>query len=82
MSPVNQYVFTAALSLPPASRAELAELLWASLPEEPADSPLDEEVKAAWLAEAARRMKEVEEGKVQLISGEDVLQRLRTKSKP
>ena len=82
MSTTAQPVFEMALSLPPASRAELAEMLWSSLPDEPIESPLDADIRAAWLAEANRRMKEVEQGKVELIPGQDVIERLRARMQP
>ena len=75
----DQSVFAAALELPPPARAELAELLWASLPDEPTEEPLDESVKAAWLTEANRRMHEVASGEVKLIPGEAVMARFRGK---
>ena len=75
----EQFVFTAALELPPPARAELAELLWASLPDEPIDAPIDESVKAAWLAEANRRLQEVASGQVKLIPGDMVMARFRGK---
>lgn len=48
---------TRAMALPPASRAELAELLMQSLEEED-----DKAVKSAWLAEIHRRDQEIRAG--------------------
>jgi putative addiction module component (TIGR02574 family) len=36
-------------------------------------------VDEAWIAEAKRRMDEIDEGKVQLIPGEEVMSRLRAR---
>jgi putative addiction module component (TIGR02574 family) len=77
MSESDRALFNAALSLPPASRAELAELLWASLPDQPVDTEVSNDVRAAWAEEAKRRMKEVDDGKVDVIPGEVVMARLR-----
>ena len=68
-------VVSAAMSLPPQARAVLAEQLLASL-----ESSQDD-VDAAWRAEIERRVKEIEEGKVQLISGEQVMSELRAELK-
>ena len=40
-----------------------------------------EEVEAAWRAEIERRVKEIDEGKVQLIPGEQVMNELRSQLK-
>ena len=68
-------VVSAAMSLPPQARAVLAEQLLASL-----ESSQDD-VDAAWRAEIERRVKEIEEGEVQLISGEQVMSELRAELK-
>jgi putative addiction module component, TIGR02574 family len=65
-----------ALSLPPGARAILADHLLASL-----DGPNQKEIDAAWGEEAERRMREIEEGKVEPINGELVMQRLRSRRK-
>ena len=59
------------LNLPAVERAHLLDRLIASLEADP-------DVQEAWVIEAARRDAEVEEGKVTLVSGEEVLARLRT----
>jgi putative addiction module component (TIGR02574 family) len=71
----EQSVFDAALSLPEGARANLAEALLASLPDGPAAA--SDELPRVWLEEIRRRRQEIEEGKVKLISGEDVMDRLR-----
>ncbi|TAJ10181.1 MAG: addiction module antitoxin RelB [Nitrospirae bacterium] len=55
-------VFAAALQLPLQARAALASLLIESL-----DAEVDEDAKTAWSAEIARRVQELEGGKVKTI---------------
>ena len=67
-------ILRAALSLSPDERATLADHLLASL-----DGPNKKEIDAAWVEEAERRMREIDEGKVELIDGEVVMQSLRSR---
>ncbi len=60
-----------ALSLPVTERAELAGSLIESL-----DSSKDKSVRAAWDAEIARRMEEIDSGKVKPIPIEQARRRL------
>lgn len=60
-----------ALTLPVAERAELAGSLIESL-----DESNDESVKAAWEDEIARRMQDLDSGKVQPVSLEQARRRL------
>ena len=69
-------VASAALALPPAARAMLAEDLVASL------ETSQEEIDEAWRIEIERRVKETKEGKVRLIPGEQVMSELRAQLKP
>ena len=69
-------VMRAALSLPPGDRAMLADHLLASL-----DGENQKEIDAAWADEVERRMKEIREGKVELIDGESVMKELRSQLK-
>jgi putative addiction module component (TIGR02574 family) len=64
------------LALPPAARAMLAEDLVASL------ETSQEEIDEAWRIEIERRVKEIKEGKVRLIPGEQVMSELRAQLKP
>ena len=66
----------AALSLPPEARERLAENLMASL-----DSFDQEEIDSLWLEEIERRSKEIEDGIVTPIPGEEVMARLRSRYK-
>jgi len=65
-------ILRAALSLPGETRAMLADQLLASL-----DGPNKKEIDAVWAEEAERRMREIDEGKVETIDGELVMQKLR-----
>lgn len=69
-------VLRAALTLTPEARAQLADKLLSSL-----DGENQKEIDAAWAEEAERRMKEIREGKVELIDGESVMEELRSRSK-
>ena len=60
-----------ALTLPVAERAELAGSLIESL-----DDSDDESVKAAWDDEIARRMEDLDSGRVQPVSLEEARRRL------
>ena len=69
-------ILLAALSLPEADRAMLAEHMLDSL-----TPPNQKEIDAAWAVEAERRIRDIDEGKVETIDGELVMQRLRSRSK-
>jgi len=69
-------ILSAALSLSPNERAMLADHLLASL-----DGPNQKEIDAAWAEEAGQRAREIDEGRVELIDGELVMQRLRSRRK-
>ncbi|HEV3456124.1 MAG TPA: addiction module protein [Thermoanaerobaculia bacterium] len=59
-----------ALELKPDDRAELAEKLLRSL-----EGTSDAENELLWLAEAERRLFEIQSGQVETLPGEDVLRR-------
>jgi putative addiction module component (TIGR02574 family) len=65
-------ILSAALALPPEMRAMLADHLLTSL-----DGPDQKRIDALWAEEAERRLREIDEGKVQTIDGELVMQKLR-----
>jgi putative addiction module component (TIGR02574 family) len=65
-----------ALSLPPGERAMLADHLLDSLGWEK-----QKEIDALWAQEAERRSKEIDDGVVTLIPGEEVMRRLRDRYK-
>ena len=66
----------AALALPSEARSMLAEHLLESL-----DAEEQQRIDALWLTEAERRIKEIEDGTVAAIPGEEVMQRLRSRYK-
>lgn len=65
-----------ALSLPPRSRARLAERLLKSL-----DDPKQKETNALWAAEAEDRIEAYERGEIKAISGKEVFRRLKLRKK-
>ena len=69
-------ILKAALSLALEERAMLAEQLLASL-----DCPDQKRIDALWAEEAERRLREIDEGNVETIDGELVMQRLRSRRK-
>jgi putative addiction module component (TIGR02574 family) len=74
MMSTYEEVISAALALPPGSRAMLAEHLLESL-----DAEDQQRIDAVWAEEAERRDKEIEDGIVTPIPGEEVMNRLRTR---
>jgi len=69
-------IMSAALSLPPGARAMLAEHLLESL-----DAEDQKRIDMLWAKEAERRDKEIEDGIVKAIPGEEVMNRLRSRYK-
>lgn len=69
-------ILRAALSLSPGLRAMLADHLLVSL-----DGPDQKRIDALWAEEAERRIREIDEGKVEVIDGELVMQKLRSRRK-
>ena len=68
----RQKIEDEALHLSKEDRAQLIQRLVLSL-----DSPSPEELRAEWLNEAQRRVKELDEGTVQAIPGDEVLRKAR-----
>lgn len=69
-------IISAALALPPAVRAMLAEHLMESL-----DAEDQQRIDAVWAQEAERRDQEIEDGTVAPIAGEEVMDKLRSRYK-
>jgi putative addiction module component (TIGR02574 family) len=69
-------VVTEALSLPPRSRARLAEKLLESL-----DEPRQREINKLWADEVEDRIDAYEKGEIKVISGKEVFRNLSTKRK-
>jgi putative addiction module component (TIGR02574 family) len=67
-------ILRAALALSPGMRAMLADHLLTSL-----DGPDQKRIDALWAEEAERRIREIDEGKVETIDGEAVMKALRSR---
>jgi putative addiction module component (TIGR02574 family) len=65
-----------ALRLPTKDRARLAERLISSL-----DAQVDRDADALWLAEAERRLQELESGEAQAVSADEVFEKARSTSR-
>ena len=76
MSTDFEDILSAALSLSPGARAMLADHLLESL-----DDEAQKRIDAMWAEEAERRDKEIEDGVVTPIPGEEVMNRLRARYK-
>lgn len=76
MSNLANKIVEQALLLPRDDRAELVEKLLQSL-----NTPLQEEMDKLWAEEAEKRVKEVEEGKVKVLDGEQVIKEVKTRLK-
>ena len=71
-------IMSDALALPPEQRELLAEHLMGSLDVDAEDR---KRIDALWAEEAERRYKEIEDGVVKAIPGEEVMNRLRSRYK-
>ncbi len=71
MTKAGNNVLKEAMSLPLDIRAELVDQLLKSL-----NSPVEKEIDRLWADEAERRVKEIKEGKVKAIPGEEVFRNL------
>jgi putative addiction module component (TIGR02574 family) len=70
-------IFEAAMNLPGADRAELAERLLETLDQEQRQA-----IDAAWAEEAERRLTALDQGEVEAIDGEGVLRALAAGKRP
>jgi putative addiction module component (TIGR02574 family) len=61
-----------AMALPPDARALLADRLLNSL-----DSPHRKEIDRLWAEEAERRVRQIKNGEVELLPGEEVFEEIR-----
>jgi putative addiction module component (TIGR02574 family) len=75
MSENIEAVFTAALALPPETRATLAERLLDSLKEEG-----QSEIDAAWAEEARKRLEAFDRGELKGVPAEEVMKSLRIRN--
>lgn len=78
MSPEADELLKKAMALPPEDRGALAASLLDSLDE----GEVDLDVEAAWQHEVARRMEEIESGKVKTVPWREVKRRTREMSQP
>jgi putative addiction module component (TIGR02574 family) len=77
----NQFIATA-LALPPEDRAMIVTELIRSL-SGPQPSPAEQaEIDAAWSVEIERRVRDVEEGREELLDGDEIYRRLRAGQRP
>lgn len=74
MASIHDRVVEEALSLPADIRLSLVEKLLKSL-----NLPIDEEIDRLWAEEAERRVSQIGEGTVKLISGQEVFDKIRAK---
>lgn len=76
MTPKSAEVLNDALSLPPRSRAKLAEKLLESL-----DDPSQNEMDRLWAEEAEERIDAYERGELKAVPGKEVFRGLRPRKK-
>ena len=69
---ISRKLVTALLELPDEDRGTLAAMLWRSLEPDDADEVTGKEWEAVWAEAIDRRMREVAEGKVELVDGDQV----------
>jgi len=74
MVSTNDRVVEEALSLPADIRMDLVEKLLRSL-----NLPVDEDIDRLWAEEAERRVAQIAEGAAELVPGEEVFAKIRTK---
>ena len=74
MTEINDRIIEEALALPEDIRLNLIEKLLKSL-----NLPIDEDIDHLWAKEAERRVAQIEENKTELVPGEEVFNRLRSK---
>ena len=77
MNPAFEALIDQALKLPEEERGALATRLLRSLEPDDGDEPSAQEWEAAWSAELDRRVREIREGSVELVDGDEVLAELR-----
>jgi hypothetical protein len=77
MSPTFEALLDQALLLPEEERGALATRLLRCLEPDDGDEPDAQEWEAAWSADLDRRIREIRDGSVELVEGDDVLAELR-----
>ncbi len=71
MSPNAESILASAMELPAEERVALIDALHVSLLRSGPEDEQTEEVRAAWGEEIARRLEEIDSGKVKLLSSEE-----------
>jgi putative addiction module component (TIGR02574 family) len=74
MNALAERVMNEVMELPADARIDLVEQILASL-----NLPIRPEIERLWAAEAERRIADIDQGKVELIPGEVVFDRIRKK---
>jgi putative addiction module component (TIGR02574 family) len=74
LKPSAQQILSAAMTLPPEEREEIAEQLLGSL-----EGDGETSLSPAWQTEIRRRLKEIDEGTAELVDGEEFLRWLSSK---
>lgn len=74
-------ILRAALELPPIDKAILIDRLIESLDGSEPTETEQTEIDAAWAEEIESRVRDIDEGRVELIPGEEVLAKLRSRFK-
>lgn len=83
MSDAARHVLAEALRLPVKERADLAAQLLRSLDDEEREEAVSpDEWQRVWTAEIEKRMREIREGKVALIDGDEVFREIQASLKP
>ncbi|HWO21646.1 MAG TPA: addiction module protein [Kofleriaceae bacterium] len=77
MSPAFEALLDQVLKLPDEERGEFVSRLLRSLEPEDGDELGAQEWDAAWSAEISHRIREIRDGSVELVDGDDVLAELR-----
>jgi len=77
MTPAFDALLDQALQLPDEERGALATRLLRSLEPDDGDEPGAQEWETLWSAELDHRVREIREGNVELVDGDDVLAELR-----
>ena len=70
MAMTKKQLLTAAMTLKPKQREQLAEELWQSI-----DGATQQQVDKAWATEIRRRVAEVDSGKLKLIPADQVMRK-------
>jgi putative addiction module component (TIGR02574 family) len=74
MAVIADKIFNEALSLPSDARMSLVEKLLASL-----NQPTHADIDRLWAEEAERRVSQIDRGDAELISGDEVFEKIRRK---